>query len=214
MLSVVPYVASAQGRGSRVRRVKKPRQSMARLSPNAVVYKGPVKVNNENQSNDVQTVQVNYYGSVASSAGGVIATVFDAYSSATSSADWSSLANLYQEYRIISYDIEMQPWNKYNTPTTTALSPIISITDRQDNTALSSLSVASAYNSSQIHSSCAKIKRTIKMNGVNEAQWIKTGSSPATTDRLYVKLYSSGNAASTTTHDYLARVLVQFRGRQ
>ncbi len=165
-------------------------------------------------SEDMATIQLNYYGSIASTAGGVINSVLDAYSQLSSSADWSSLQNLYQEYRILSMQTTFLPWNTYNVPTTTVLSPLMSVTDRTGSTALSSLANACSYASVKAHKPSSTFSRTIKMSGADEATWVLTTGSPATSARLYIKLYSAGNTASTTTHDYLTVLMVQFRGRQ
>ncbi len=177
-------------------------------------YSGPYRLPSTNQADDVTIIQLNNYGSVATTAGGVLNQVIDAVVQSQSSADWSSVANLASEWQPLSMEVEFVPWNKYNVPTTNVLAPIISVTDRSDNTALSSLSSAIAYNSSEVHEPSTKFVRRLKMAGVDEANWVKISATPATTSRLYVKLYSGGNTASYTTHDYVARVMIAIRGRQ
>ena len=167
---------------------KKSRGASIDPSASAIVYRGPVKAPREAMSEDMATIQLNYYGSIATTAGGVINSVLDAYSQLTSSADWSSLQNLYQEYRILSMNVVFVPWNKYNMPTTSSLAPIMSVTDRTSSTALSSLANACSYTSVKVHSPSSTFSRTIKMSGTDEATWVLTGSAPTASARLYVKL--------------------------
>ncbi len=193
---------------------KRPTASALRPAPTALVYRGPSRIPLSTAQNDVFTTQINNQGALTTTAGGVIATVFDSYSQASTPADWTNLANLYTEYRILSMDLEFLPWNKYNQPTTSALAPMYSVVDRSNNTAIGSLAQVMAYDSVEAVEPSTYFKRVVKMNSAEEAQWIPTGSSPATASRLYVKLYSSGNVASTTLYDFVARLVVQFRGRQ
>lgn len=177
------------------------------------VYSGPTRLPSGFGALDTQKIQFGTGNSVASSAGGVVSTVFDAYSQASSSSDWSSISGGWTEFRILSMDVVLSPWNHYNMPTTTNLAPVISVLDRSSSTALSSIGVASNYQSAEIHDPSTRIRRTIKMAGVDEATWTLVGSTPALTARLYVKLYSAGNTASTTLYDYFTITIVEFRGR-
>lgn len=177
------------------------------------VYSGPTRLPNGYGALDTQKIQFGTGNSVASSAGGVVSTVFDAYSQASSSADWASISGGWQEFRILSMDVTCSPWNPYNLPTTTNVAPVVSVLDRSSNTALSSIGNATNYQSAEIHDPSTRIRRVIKMAGVDESTWTLVGSTPATTARLYVKIYSAGNTASTTLYDYFTIVIVEFRGR-
>ncbi len=142
-----------------------------------------------------------------------MSTVFDAYSQASASSDWSSISGGWQEFRILSMDVVLSPWNPFNLPTTTNVAPVVSVLDRSSNSPLSSIAIATNYQSAEIHDPSTRIRRVIKMAGVDEAMWTLVGSTPAATARLYVKLYSAGNTASTTLYDYFTIVIVEFRGR-
>ncbi len=183
-------------------------------SPLALTYNGPSKLPRSLVSNDVMTTQLNNAGTLTTSAGGVLATVFDAYSQVSTPTDWASWQNLYTEYRILSMEVEFIPWNTYNMPTTNVLPPLYSIIDRANNSPLGSTIGAVSYDSCQVMETGKRFKRIVKMKGAEEAQWIAIGSSPATASRLYVKLYCSGASANTNVYDFVCRVMVQFRGRQ
>jgi hypothetical protein len=195
------------------RRSSRPRNSV-NPSPRAITYTGPTRLPAALQQNDTMTTQLNNSGQLTSSGAGVIATVFGAYLQMSTSADFANFQSLYSEYRILSMEVEFIPWNSFNTPTTTTQAPLYTVTDRQTATALASVAQAINYDSLLAVVPQKRFKRSIKMDSTDEANWIAIGSSPATGSNFYVKLYSSGNANSTIFYDFIARVLVQFRGRQ
>ncbi len=187
------------------------------VSPTALSYAGPSKLPARmgREVHDEVVVQLQFIGSVASSAAGLINTVFDNFSQASSSPDWSSYTSLYGEYRILSMDVILYPWNKYNQPTTNTLTPVWVVEDRGDSSALTTLNSVMGYESAEGHPPSTTIRKVVKMSGSGESNWIASGSSPAAGDRFYVKLYSSGNTASVITYyDYIDRVMVQFRNRK
>jgi len=195
-------------------RKKRNGANRANPSPSAMAYRGPLRLPNGTTANDVVAVQIQLIGTIASSGAGVVATVFDAYSQASSSPDWSAYTGLYAEYRILSMEIEFAPWNKYNMPTSTALAPVYSVLERQTSTAIASLTEASSFESVKIHDPSTRFRRAIKMGGSGESDFTASTTSPNTDDRMFIKLYSSGNTVTTTLYDYLTRCIVQFRNRK
>ncbi len=193
----------------------KKRQASA-TNPGAavVIYKGPSRLPKSQSQLDLYTTQINNAGTLSSSAGGVLNTVFDWYSQSSTPTDWASFANLYTEYRILSMEIEFIPWNKYNQPTTSAMPPVYFVVDKSNNTVLGSIAQAIAYDSCKVESSQEKLKMSVKMSSVEESQFVAIGSSPATSARSYIKMYGSGFAASANVYDFVCRCVVQFRGRQ
>ena len=198
-------------RGSRKTSPKKKQVSQPIGS---IVYRGPAKLPQGKVDDDTYIAELVYIGTVSATAGGVLAFVLDDYSQASSSPDWSNASGMYQEYRVLSMSTHFEPWNTYNTPTTSALAPVYSVLDRSSSTALASLNDCAGYASVRIHAPSTSFSRTIKMADSGEAQFIATSTSPATADRLFIKVYSAGNAASITMYDYVSTILVQFRGRK
>ncbi len=212
MLSLVPQ--SAQMSKSQNRPRRKASKKQIDVPPNQLVYRGPSRLPSEAAQNDVAVVQINNSGTITTSAGGQVATVFDSYSQASTPTDWTQLAQLYTEFRILSMEVEFAPWNKYNQPTTNVLPPVFSVIDRANNTPLGSVAQAIAYTSSKIHEPSTHFIRTVKMNGSGEADWTPVGSTPPTDDRMYLKLYCTGASNSINLYDFFTKVIVQFRGRQ
>lgn len=184
------------------------------ISPTALVYRGPLQMPKAKQEDDTWTTQVNIINTIVSSAGGVIATVFSPASQVQSSSDWVSLAALWNEWRVLSARVELIPWNKYNTPTTTVAAPLYSVIDRQSTTAIGSLATVANYNSAEAHEPSTKVIRVAKMEDLGEAEWQDVGSAAATSSQFNIKLFSSGNTATTTYYDYFNSYMVQFRGRK
>lgn len=213
MSAIIPYpTAVVAPRRTKPRR----RNNNKPLTPSAsaIAYRGPTRLPRAMQFNDLVTIQLNVANAVSSNGSGVINTVLDSNTQTQASTDWSSFAAIYTEYRTLSMDSEFIPWNKYNLPTTTSAAPVYSVVDRSDNSALTSLSITVNHDSVKGHEPSTRIRRIMKMNGTEEAIWTAVGSTNAANERMYVKLYSSGNANSTTYYDYLNRLMVQFRGRK
>ncbi len=183
-------------------------------SPSIIQYNGPSRLMKADQQNDLMTTQINNAGTVATSASGAVTTVFDAYAQMSTPSDWTNLSGLYTEYRILSMEIEFNPWNTYNTASTTVLAPMYTVVDRNNNTPLASVAQAIGYDSCKCTLPSRKFKRVIKMDSIEEAQWIAVASSPATAARLYVKMYSTGNSTTINLYDFVTRIVVQLRGRQ
>jgi hypothetical protein len=180
---------------------------------NALSYNGPTKLPGSVVNTDTTVLQFGYGTTLQTSGAGLLATVLDAYSIASNSPDWAGLLGGWAEYRILSMRVDLCPFRRYNMATTDTVTPVISVVDRNTNTALASFSAASSIASAEIHPPSTRIVRTVRMSAETEAEWVLTTGSPNTNARLYVKLYSSGNAASLNLYDYLAVVLVQVRGR-
>lgn len=184
--------------------------------PDQLVYRGPTRLPVRSIVSAEQTTTMEFViiNSVATSAGGVLATVFSPGSSATSATDWSNASGMYKEYRILSSSYEFVPWNTYNWPTTTTLAPVYSVIDRGDATAIGSLSALAGYvDTLSSHKPGSGFVVTARMSGTDEAGWTLTTTTPSTANQFHTKLYSAGNTASITLYDYIGRIMVQFRNR-
>ncbi len=193
---------------------KKKQKNNVNLPPNSVSYNGPTRMPKAMLDNDVFTEEINNAGTITSAVGGLVNTVFDWYAQASTPSAWTNLAALYSEFRILSMELELVPWNTYNTSTATVLTPLYTIVDRTGNSAVGSTIAAVSDTSCQIHLPSKRVRRIIKMNSIGEAQFTATSSPPATADRGYIKLYATGGTASINLYDFVTRIMVQFRGRR
>jgi len=187
------------------------------VAPSATQYNGPSRLPVSSRYSAIRdeiVAEIIVINAVASSGAGVINTVFDCYSQASTAAGWSQYSVLYAEYRVLSMDIVFLPWNRYNLPTTTVAAPVYVVEDRENNTPLASLTDVSGYTSMEAHPPSSLFRKVVRMAGPGESDFISTASSPPSDDRFFIKLYSSGNTASTTFYDYVSRLMVQFRNRK
>jgi hypothetical protein len=160
-------------------------------------------------------MDLQYIGTgIAADGTGVLAAVLDSSASLSSSPDWTSVQALWTEYRILSYHVKFCPWNKFNLPTTSVVTPIATVLDRASTTALASYSDASGYSSVELHDPSTSFSRTIQMDDVGEANFTLTSTSPANADRMFIKIYSSANTNSIVLYDYLAFIKIQVKGRK
>jgi len=185
------------------------------VSQQALSYVGPprVRIPRNKIPDDSVVVQLVVINSVASSGAGVINTVFDNVNQAQAATDWSNFAGLYSEFRVLSMDLELIPWNRYNLPTTTVAAPLYAVEDRVSATAIGSLATVAGYDQFRAFLPSSYARMTMRMSGTAEAAFVTVLSVPASQDKFYVKLFSSGNTASTTYYDYVDRLMVQFRNR-
>lgn len=183
----------------------------------ALAYRGPARMPKAAQSDEMITVQLQIINQVTSTAGGTLNNVYDCVTQAQAATDWASIAACYNEFRVLSMQVEFIPWNKYNAPTSSTpylLTPIYSMIDRTSATAVASSAIAAGYGSLKAHEPSTKFMRTVKMDDNEEAQWTDVTSTPAATSRYYIKLWATGMVTSAITHDALNRLMVQFRGRK
>lgn len=195
---------------------RKPRQAKQGSNPalTALAYRGPLLKPRATEGNESEVYQIMFSASLASSAAGVLATVFDPASQITSSPDWTNIQNLWEEYRVLSWKFETKPHNKYYGPTTNVLPALYSVIDRQTATALASVADAVGFGSCEIHSMSDDIRRSSKMTGPDESTWVSTGTVPAAAAQAYLKLYSNGITNSITLMTYMMVYLVQVKGRK
>jgi len=195
-------------------KAKKSKKTSKAMQPSvsAVVYRGPSVPSRYLMEDVPVTVPIGVSNTLAASAGGVLATVLDAITQITTTTDWTSIALLYKEYRVLSMHVDFGWIDPYSTGVTKF--PIFSATDRQDNTAIASLTDASSRDSARMHQWGKKFTRELKMDTVEESVWTSISNTPSGDARLYIKLYGNGLGASANIFQYYARYLVQVKGRQ
>jgi len=155
-------------------------------------------------------------GALSSSAGGVINNIVSLNPS--SSSDWSTLAVLYDEWRLIGAEIKLF-CNVCNSVTSQA-QPAVMVYDNDDaSTALTSVGNGLDYLYKIQFSTIWDNNRypTLRVVTYSSADsssgraWTTTGS-PALLPCSF-KMYSSGNSASTNYLTYTLQLVLEFRGQ-
>ncbi len=177
----------------------------------SVVYRGPISTPAIKQACDLHTFVLINSGQLTSSAGGVIATVFDNTAQAAACPDWTDLNTVFKEWRILAMEVRYTPWNQYSKATTVVTAPIYAVVDRTTATALTS--VADALSSATCRQKSLENPWSIstRMNSVEEAVWTPSGGSLAASAKQFIKLYASGLSNSTIYGDFITHMVIQFR---
>lgn len=145
---------------------------------------------------------------VASDGGGNLATVFG--NSPSNTSNWSNLAAVFDEYRVLAMRIKFSPTKQVGGSSTISFAPILSVIDYDSSTAFTSYVQGLFYSSAKEVPGQTAFEKTAYMSGVENSQFLSTGA-PNTT--WYIKLYSSGNTASTQLGRFRVIYVIQFRGK-
>jgi hypothetical protein len=179
------------------------------LSPTATSYTGPLRSLKEREEINTVTTVIGFDTVLASTAGGVVNSVFDnSASSLGNTAEWATLIQSWAEYRVLLMHFEYFPVNRYSKVTTVTY-PGILVVDRVSNAALSSIIDGMNHSSSKVLSLEDPTTISISMNGTDEAAWRPTNGSAY----AFIKFYASSLTVSTNYGIVYIWYRVQFRGK-
>jgi len=178
------------------------------LSASRIVYGGPISVKGSAAQADYHTIVLPQTQFITSTAAGVIATVIS--SSPSGAPDWTGLAGVYDEFRVLGFKNTYFPNNRYSKVTVTCR-PGYSVSDRADATALSSYSDAVSFSSRVRRSLEDPWTHTLRMASTEEAQFIPSATPTA---KMWIKLYFDGLTINTEYGLLETVFLVQFRGKR
>lgn len=150
-------------------------------------------------------------GSITSTAGGVINTVFA--SDPTAMVQWANVIGNYDAYRVLGVEVVLIPFNKGNQTLAVAyalsqgamivasdLNSIVAITSQQSGVEFAS---AKFYHGSEV------IRYSVKASNREHMEWVDTNVAP--TFQYSIKTRGDGYFASSTHYQYYVRRLIQFR---
>ena len=119
-----------------------------------------------------------------------------------------NLANSFDKYRVIGFQMKFYPNNRYNKTTTTCTPVVVSI-DRDDPTALTSYSQASEAESAVEHT--LEDPWTFYATAQN-GDALNFRDCLSATNTYYIKLFATGLSVSTTYGRLMFSFLVQYQG--
>ncbi len=189
---------------------KKGKQEQQNVAPTALTYHGPIVSKKAKAENETIVTNLNFTGLLTSTAGGAIDSFYSNDPASYAIADWTNLAAVWHEYRVLGFRVEFFPYNRYSK-TTVVCTPMIVVVDRAD------ASLLGSYQTGMDHSSAKKVSledpwiMEAKMASTEEAAFISTGSTSAQT---WIKFYSSGLSVSTVYGRTFVYLLLQLRGRR
>jgi hemoglobin-like flavoprotein len=174
-------------------------------------YNGPVFLRNATEEEDVQVFNVSLIQDATMAASVLDFTL--PTSGVQSVADWTSIAAVFAEYRVLAMEVMFEPNVVYNTVTTASVGyPVIAwCTDRDQAATLGSYAVAASHESCVIKSSRYPHKQVYKMNGIEESVWTPVATTFA---HGWIKGYATLAGVGTPTLGKLqTRFLLQVRGK-
>jgi hypothetical protein len=172
-------------------------------------YTGPILSPRARAQNTRCTVIMAYTIDFTATAGGVIANVLG-LQSPSSCTNWSSAANMFDEYRVLGSEVHYSPRNQYtNTVALATFIPGFVVLDRDSTAALTALASAVGYESVKEITLDHPWRMQYRMASILEATWITT-TAPANRGAFLV--YFTGLLANAPYGKIIQYFLVQFRG--
>jgi hypothetical protein len=155
-----------------------------------------------------RTELLTYELAATTDASGILSSVVG--SDPTNAANSSSFFSAYESYRVLGIRLKFRPLRINGGSTATFQAPIAAVVDNNDATALTGYTVAARYASMKETGGAEPFSIVGPMCGSEDGGFISTAS-PAS--RIWIKLYSNGNTASTTVGRLQIEYVVQFRGK-
>jgi hypothetical protein len=81
-------------------------------------YNGPVLPRAMKEESELYTAPLGFAGTISSTAGGVIDAYYSSDPASFGLAEWTSLAAVYGEYRVLALEVKYWPINRYSKTTT------------------------------------------------------------------------------------------------
>lgn len=183
----------------------------AEPGPDIQTYKGPIIPKPMKEESELYSVPLRFTGTIASSAAGVIDTYYSSDPGSYALAEWTAMAGLFGEYRVLGMVVKFAPYNRYSK-TTVVCTPLIVLTERDSpSSTLGSYQAAMSHESSRILTLEDPWTHEVRMSNAEESQFISTTGTAA---KFSAKFYADGLSVSTTYGRMFVDLLVQFRARK
>jgi len=174
----------------------------------ATNYSGPIITMKEAKEEKLTVMVLSYFTPVTSNSGGAVQAVFTQIGFQNSINYSSDVVNVYAECRVLGWQVQYFPSNRYSKTTTTC-TPGVRTIDRQDGTALSSIGDGMLHDSWKIFSLEDPSTIKIPMNGIEESGF---QSLSTITPTNWMKIYVSNLSVSTGYGYMFLSYRVQLRG--
>lgn len=208
-----------KGKGKNPTIINGPSASKSSKTAGLLMYNGGVMIPRSKMQETITPFNMFFETQLTSSSVGTIATVYT--NDPTNCLEWSTISGPFEEFRVLAFELEFFPSNRYSK-TTTVCMPGVGVIDHAGTGALASLAAGFAHESCRVLSledpwtsrrdfAGNKSPPLIwNMMGAEEAVWTGTQS---TLSNSAIKLYFTGLSNSTVYGMVLLRFLVQFTGR-
>lgn len=178
-----------------------------------IAYHGPVVIPRSMNAvkTGMKTLSVNI-GAVSSNAGGLLNGVCNYSTLINNSPDWTSLQNVWSEYRLLALQLELYPVACYNTSATHGI--IVCYPEHSNSTTTAPTSVGNALDhaSAKVWSTTYNkvMVTTCRANGTDECQWTSMGT---TLNAFAIKYVASTLGISYQYFFGVVRGTFEFRGQ-
>jgi hypothetical protein len=185
----------------------KSQQNMA--SASSIIYRGPV-ISRQEVLQQEMFETVSHEDVTVTTTGTSAITQAIPVSNPSSSTSWSSLAALYDEFRVIASSCQWVPITSAALATTIG-GVLLGAVDRDSAVVPTTYAALPYYDSCRYTPIDRPIKFEWKMTGTDEAVWLNT-SSPATTGAFKFFCQCAAFASTVAGHFHVV-YRIQFRGR-
>lgn len=180
-------------------------------SESVVVYRGPLKAPASSAPNDMVTVYMSYINTLTGSSVGLQSYHTTSQVSATN--DWSKYAALYDEYRVLGFEVDYWPAaGEGSTQNASASGMWVTTHSTASPWPFTNLQTMSDYGSVQPFYTYKPSKCSWKMASTEEAQFYPTGSTVSQGSLGFWAPYATTTTSAAYGYE-LIRFAVQFRGR-
>lgn len=192
------------------RRLKN-RRSQRRSPDKELHYSGPIHLRSGGLDQRITRVNLNFSNNAMSSSGGKFDGAW-VTSQVTSSTDWSSFANVYQEYRVVAMEVK---WlNRFNSTYTSTISPGFgAMAVYHVPTVPTAVSIDEVVQNAnhKLWNTGRPLTIQWRARGTEEMAWMTTASSAS---HGGIQVYAEGCTASTLLGCWILTFTVEFRGRK
>ncbi len=156
------------------------------------------------------TIRLVVTGALAADGSGAIATSLGLNPSTYS--EWTSVAALFDEFRVLSGTFHFTPTNRYNRASTDVVRAIDVSFDNDSTPTLTSYNDAAEYANVEMKALSDPFVYSFRRPNITpSAYWTDVGTPSGSAGGVI--LYSNGNTASLAAGIYMQEIFVEFRGR-
>jgi len=193
--------------GRRKSKNKAGRGKKGDISASAVIYRGPITPRASKKEVSTHTLCLHQSIALTTTGAGLLNNSIG--SSPAGVPQWSSLVNVYDEYRTLGLKVKFVPYDRYMTQLASPSLPVYRVVDHDNAAVLTTIASVTEYESVEMDGSTDPWTKSAEMSDVGEAGFVNTA---APVSMYYIKLFGSGFAASFGVGQLLITYLVQFRG--
>jgi len=194
-----------------VRKSKQSRRSHNSNRDDVGPYTGPIRLNNPSTSMRTERMNLMLFDVATSSAPGLLSFSYKT-SSVTSASDWAGLAGIFEEFRVVAFEVKYLPYadGAYN-PTLKPSSGCMATVHVPGEAAPAGADVVATHDTWSPWYSYREKTVSWRARSIEELQWVVTST---VNDAGAIIGAINELAGSTTYGKFVVTFVVEFRGRR